>query len=96
LIDYRLRVHGIPLLWRTCITLWQPPHRFIDEQLRGPCRQWTHEHRFEQRNGGTLMRDSIRYRVPFDFLRWFVRPDIENIFEFRSTALRQRFSDAVL
>lgn len=89
LIDYRLRVRGLPLLWRTHIKEWQPPHRFVDEQLRGPYRQWIHEHTFEPRDGGTLARDHIRYAVPFDRLlhRWFVRPDIEMIFRFRNAAL---------
>ena len=93
LIDYRLRVHGIPLRWRTRINAWQPPHRFVDEQLRGPYRQWIHEHTFELSDGGTLARDLVRYAVPFDFLahRWFVRPDIEKIFAFRAVALRKRF-----
>ena len=94
LIDYRLRVHGLPLRWRTRINAWQPPHRFVDEQLRGPYRQWIHEHTFEPHDGGTLARDYVRYAVPFDWLthRWFVRPDIEKIFQFRAEALRRRFA----
>ena len=93
LIDYRLRVHGLPLRWRTRINLWQPPHRFVDEQIRGPYQQWIHEHTFEARDGGTLARDHVRYAVPLDFLlhRWFVRPDIARIFTFRTEALRNRF-----
>ena len=94
LIDYRLRVHGIPLRWRTRINVWQPPHRFVDEQSRGPYRQWIHEHTFEPHDGGTLARDHVRYAVPFDWLthRWFVRPDVEKIFQFRAEALRRRFA----
>jgi len=94
LIDYRLRVRGLPVRWRTRISAWQPPYRFMDEQLRGPYRQWIHEHTFEAREGGTLARDRVCYAVPLDFLlhRWFVRPDIERIFRFRSEALRRRFA----
>jgi ligand-binding SRPBCC domain-containing protein len=95
-IDYRLKVHGISLRWRTRISAWQPPHRFVDEQLRGPYRQWIHEHTFEPCNDGTLARDGVRYAVPFDALlhRWFVRPDIERIFEFRAAELKRRFAAA--
>ena len=94
LIDYRLRVHGIPLRWRTRINVWQPPYRFVDEQIRGPYRQWIHEHTFEARDGGTLARDLVHYAVPFDFIahRWFVRPDVEKIFKYRTEALRNRFA----
>ena len=93
LIDYKLRVHGIPLRWRTLISAWQPPHRFVDEQIRGPYRQWIHEHLCESREGGTLVRDVVRYAVPFDFIahRWLVRPDVERIFRYRMEALRCRF-----
>ena len=96
LIDYRLRVHGLTLRWRTRISAWQPPHRFVDEQLRGPYRRWIHEHAFEPRDGGTLARDVVRYAVPFDVLlhQWFVRPDIENIFEFRAAELKRRFASS--
>lgn len=93
LIDYRLRVHGIPIRWRTRIQVWEPPHRFVDEQIHGPYRAWIHEHTFEPHEGGTKIRDSVGYAVAWDFLvhRFFVRPDIEKIFQFRSTALRRLF-----
>jgi ligand-binding SRPBCC domain-containing protein len=61
-------VRGVPVRWRTHISAWQPPHRFVDEQIRGPYRQWIHEHTFELRDGGTLARDVVRYAVPLDFL----------------------------
>lgn len=95
LIDYRLRVRGLPLRWRTRINVWQPPHRFVDEQIRGPYRHWIHEHTFESREGGTLVRDKVEYAAPFDFLthRWLVRPDIEKIFKFRSEALEKLFQN---
>ncbi len=94
LIDYRLRVRGLPLSWRTLIKEWQPPHCFVDEQLRGPYRQWIHKHTFEASRGGTIARDWVRYAAPFDFLthRWLVRPDIESIFRFRAEALQKRFA----
>lgn len=93
LIDYRLRIHGVPIRWRTRISVWEPPRRFVDEQLRGPYRQWIHEHTFEPKDGGTLVRDHVRYAVPADWLlhRWLVRPDIERIFAYRSEVLRRLF-----
>ncbi len=93
LIDYRLRVHGLPVRWRTRIREWQPPHRFVDEQLRGPYRQWIHTHTFEPRDGGTRCRDVVQYAVPFDFLvhELFVRRDVEKIFDYRRQALLKQF-----
>jgi ligand-binding SRPBCC domain-containing protein len=93
LIDYRLRVRGLPVRWRTRISAWQPPHRFVDEQLRGPYRQWSHEHIFEPRDGGTLCHDIVKYAVLFDFLvhPLFVRRDVEKIFAFRAEALKNHF-----
>ena len=93
LIDYKLRVHGLPMRWRTLISDWQPPHRFVDEQIRGPYRLWVHEHTFEPDGAGTLARDVVRYAVPFDFIAHplFVKPDIARIFAYRQDALRKRF-----
>jgi len=92
-MDHRLRLHGFPLRWRSKITAWDAPARFADEQIRGPYRLWIHEHRFEQRNGGTLVHDDVRYAVLFDFLihRLFIRPQIDRIFAFRKNKLREIF-----
>lgn len=93
LIDHQLRIHGLPIRWRTKITAWEPPARFVDEQIRGPYRLWIHEHLFEERDGGTLVRDRVRYAAPFDFIshRFLVRPDVERIFAYRTECLKQRF-----
>ena len=66
LIEYRLRVHGAPVRWRTRIMEWDEPRRFIDMQLRGPYRLWHHTHTFEERPAGqTLMTDRVRYAIGF-------------------------------
>lgn len=96
LIDYRLRLRGVPIRWRTRISEWDPPHRFVDEQVRGPYRQWIHEHTFEPEGGGTLARDRVRYAVPLDWIAHplFVRREVMRIFAFRQESLRERFDPA--
>jgi len=94
LIDYKLRLRGMPVRWQTEITAWRPPHRFVDEQKRGPYRQWIHEHRFEPKDGGTLCSDEVRYAVPGGaIVNWLVvRHDVEKIFEFRLQKLLEIFN----
>lgn len=93
LIDYRLKLHGIPMRWQSRIEVWEPPLRFVDFQTRGPYRRWYHEHQFEATEGGTICRDFVDYAVPGGSLveRWFVRPDILKIFSFRWNKLRELF-----
>jgi ligand-binding SRPBCC domain-containing protein len=88
-IDYRLRVHGIPMRWQSEITAWEPPVRFVDEQRRGPYRSWIHEHTFEEKDGGTLVKDHVRYAVPGGKLinRLFVSRDVRRIFAYRCERL---------
>jgi len=95
LIDYRIRVHGIPLRWRTEIAEWQPPHRFVDVQLRGPYTLWRHTHTFVERDGGTLCADQVRYRPRGGALvNWlFVRRDVERIFRYREQRMKELFGD---
>jgi ligand-binding SRPBCC domain-containing protein len=92
-IDHRLRIRGIPVRWRSRITVWDPPRRFVDEQVRGPYRLWRHEHEFEEQEGGTLVRDRVQYAVVFDFLvhELLVRREVEKIFNYRTDSLRRRF-----
>jgi ligand-binding SRPBCC domain-containing protein len=93
LIDYRLRIRGIPVSWRTRVTVWEPPFRFVDEQLRGPYRFWRHEHEFESKDEGTLARDRVNYAVPFDFIAHglLVKRDVQRIFAYREQQLRSIF-----
>lgn len=93
-IDYRLRLRGLPLRWQSEITAWEPPVRFVDEQRHGPYRAWIHQHTFEERDGGTLARDMVRYDVIGGRLvnRFFVRRDVRKIFEFRQERLREVFA----
>ncbi len=94
LIDYGLRIHGVPLRWQSEITAWDPPNRFIDEQRRGPYRLWIHEHRFREKDGGTVVEDSVRYASLGGALinRLIVRPDLERIFDYRHRRLLNIFS----
>jgi ligand-binding SRPBCC domain-containing protein len=92
-LDYRLRLHGIPVGWRTEITAWEPPFRFVDEQRRGPYRLWVHEHTFEEIPGGTRVADRVRYSIPGGPLvhRLLVARDLRAIFTYRSEVLLRRF-----
>ena len=93
LIEYRIKVHGLPIRWRTEIAEWNPPNQFVDVQLRGPYTLWHHTHTFEERDGGTLCRDHVRYRPRGGALihRLFVRRDVERIFQYRQERLRALF-----
>ena len=65
LIDYRLKLHGIPVRWRTRIEAWDPPHRFVDAQIRGPYSLWEHTHSFEPDGPGAVtIADRVRYALP--------------------------------
>ena len=89
LIEYRLRLHGVPVSWLTRIEEWEPGVRFVDAQLQGPYRLWHHTHEFEaDGRAHTLMRDTVRYALPFAPLseiahRAFVARDLARIFDYR-------------
>jgi len=87
LIQYKLRLHGLPVDWLTRIEEWEPNTRFVDNQLVGPYRLWHHTHTFEERGGGTLMRDTVRYAMPVwpfgELAMPLVRRDLASIFDFR-------------
>lgn len=93
LIDYRIRLHGIPISWQSEITDWSPPRQFVDEQRRGPYRRWVHQHTFGAEGIGTRVSDHVEFEVPFGWLSGrFVLRDVEKIFAFRREVLVQRFA----
>jgi ligand-binding SRPBCC domain-containing protein len=100
LIDYRLRLHGVPVRWRTRIEAWDPPRRFVDVQLRGPYALWEHTHTFEPDGAAAVViGDRVRYALPLGPLgriahAVLVRRDLERIFEYRRQAVAARLGAA--
>lgn len=96
LLDYRLKLHGVPVRWTTLIETWEPPLRFVDSQAKGPYSLWEHTHLFEQDGeGATIIHDRVRYAIPLGPLgaiahRLFVRRDLERIFDYRRDAVAER------
>lgn len=98
-IQYGMRLHGVPVNWTSSIQGWEPPHRFVDTQIRGPFRFWHHTHRFEALPGGrTLMTDDVRYALPVQPLGElalpFVRRDLKMIFDYRASVIEDRLAAA--
>jgi ligand-binding SRPBCC domain-containing protein len=94
LLNYRLRLRGLPLRWQSEIAVWEPPHRFVDRQTRGPYRLWVHEHRFSAVNSGTMIEDEVEYAVRGGKLiqKFFIAPDLARIFRYRSQTLAELFN----
>lgn len=90
-IDYALRLRGLPIRWPSEIVTWEPGRRFVDIQRRGPYALWEHTHEFSPVDGGTLVKDHVRYRLPLGSLgalaHALVRRDLERIFDHRQTAI---------
>jgi ligand-binding SRPBCC domain-containing protein len=92
LIDYRLRLHGLPLRWRSRIERWEPGRAFVDRQVSGPYRLWHHRHEFEVAPEGTIVRDIVHYGLPLGPLGQLAHPllvrrDLERIFDYRHAAV---------
>ena len=97
LIQYKLRVNGMPIRWTTRIETWNPPYEFSDTQLSGPYKLWLHTHKFSEADGGTKMTDHVDYQLPFGPIgdvvhKLWVRRDVESIFTYREKVIRERFS----
>lgn len=95
LIDYQLKLYGFPITWKTEITQWNPPFDFVDTALKSPYKQWIHLHTFEEKNGETIMKDLVRYRLPFepfgDLGHFIVKQELEHIFDYRYKIIEEIF-----
>ena len=94
MLEYKIRLRGIPLTWVSQITQWEPPFRFEDTQVRGPYRKWVHRHFFEETANGTLAVDDVKYRVPGGAIvnRLFVAGELKRIFDYRRGKLLELLS----
>lgn len=99
-IDYRLRLRGVPLRWRTRIEVWDPPARFVDIQITGPYSLWHHTHSFEAvGERAVVIRDRVRYALPLGAIgglahRLLVRRDLERIFDHRREAVAHALAES--
>lgn len=93
-IEYRLRLHGIPLIWVSRIEVWEQGRRFVDRQVRGPFRLWRHQHDFVAVPSGTRVRDVVEFVLPGGRLGQrvgmpFVARDLRRIFDYRQDAVNR-------
>jgi ligand-binding SRPBCC domain-containing protein len=93
-IEYVLTTHRVPVRWRTEIIEWRPGRRFVDKQVEGPFRLWEHTHAFEEQHHGTMICDTLLYRMPYGPLgavahRIVVARDLERIFDYRRDAVER-------
>lgn len=96
LIDYLIHLMGIPVHWRTIITDYDPPHMFIDQQLKGPYSLWHHTHTFKKIENGVEIKDRIIYSIPLGWMgqllhKFWIKKDLNNIFSHRKKVISDLF-----
>ena len=96
IIDYTVKIKGVPMRWRTMITSYKKNEYFVDEQLKGPYSYWHHKHTFKEVEGGVLIIDEITYALPIQAFRLIVhpvliKPQLNQIFNFRFQTIKDKF-----
>ena len=98
IIDYTIRLFKVSIHWRTLITSFEPPFRFVDEQIKGPYSFWHHTHTFTKINENeTLIKDTVLYSIPLGFIgrivHWiYIKRDLKKIFSYRKKRIQEIFS----
>jgi ligand-binding SRPBCC domain-containing protein len=101
IIEYKLRLLGIPFRWKTLIETFEPTRRFTDSQAKGPYRLWHHTHEFFEQDGGVLIVDRVRYQLPLGLIgraahSLFVRRQLKAIFDYRERVIDEIFGEGNL
>ena len=93
IIEYRIRLYGVPMKWVSEITEWDPPRMFEDTQIRGPYRKWVHRHTFRETGEGTVATDQVLYRVLGGAVvnKLFIAGQVRKIFDYRKAKLKEIF-----
>ena len=97
IITYKIGLlPGIKSNWTTEITHVAEQKFFVDEQRFGPYAMWHHEHHFEKKDNGVLMRDKVSYKIPLGFIghlihSFFIRRQLLKIFSYRVETLNSLF-----
>lgn len=109
-IEYRIRWFGLPIRWKSLISDYQPPLRFVDQQTEGPYALWRHAHEFTATANGTRVLDEVHYVLPMGALgnlahALVVGNQLKEIFRHRQRTLpaliggdklRYRYSDVTI
>ena len=97
-LDFSIRLCGLPVRWRVFVREFDPPYRFIDAQLWGPFARWEHRHLFfEGPPGdatGTWVEDRVTYRLPLGSLGRLAHAlgagrSIARVFDYRARRLQE-------
>ena len=97
-IDYTIKIFKVPIHWRTLITTYDPPFKFVDEQLKGPDNFWHHTHTFKEVSDGVEIYDEVHYGIPFGPLgsllhALWIKKDLNHIFEYRKGVIDNIFKE---
>lgn len=95
-VTIRTRRFGIPVRATSEVVVFEPPHRFVEEQRSGPFRRWVHAHSFEACDGGVTLKNRIDFETPGGLLGLTVTAasvlrDLEAGFAYRREKLLERF-----
>ena len=98
IIDYTIKIFMFPIHWRTLITTYEHPYKFVDEQIKGPYTFWHHTHTFNETDSGVEIIDKVSYSIPFGILgrvlhSIWIKNDLKNIFEHRKVVIEKLFKN---
>jgi ligand-binding SRPBCC domain-containing protein len=97
IFDYKIKIFIFPSSWKTLITDYNPPYKFVDVQAKGPYKKWIHTHTFEETKEGTIVRDNVDYDIYGGKLgalinEIYIKHSLRSIFNYRVKAIERHLS----